>query len=107
MLPATLSTRFEGGYMEAIRRICPDISTRDFWARMPRYAKAPSRSGYDWREAPTISGINMRGLRFRQQNGLIAWTPRSGSDALKEKVRGKMSQADMDNNTTENVYMDD
>ena len=106
MLPATLSTRFEGGFIEAIRRICPDINTRDFWARMPRWAKAPSPvGGYDSRAAPDISGINMRGLRFRQQNGLIAWTARSGSQALKEKVKNKMSQADKDNNTTENVYM--
>ena len=91
--------------MEAIRRICPRINTRDFLARMPRWASTPTPGGYGSKAPPTISGINMRAQRFREDNGLVAWTTRRGSAALRQKVMNKMSQADKDNNTTENVYM--
>ena len=91
--------------MEALLRLCPQMATRDFWARMPKYIKSPGTYGQKNQLAPTFSAINMRCARFRKQNGLIAWSTRHGSDVLRARVVGKMSQEDKDNNTTENVYM--
>lgn len=91
--------------MEALLRICPQMTTRDFWARMPQWVKPPGTYGHNSQLAPTFSAINMRCARFRKMNGLIAWSSRHGSDALREKVFSKMSQEDKDNNKTENVFM--
>ncbi|KAG7005105.1 hypothetical protein G7Y79_00021g049720 [Physcia stellaris] len=85
LLPATLSSQFEGGYMEALLRLCPQMATRDFWARMPKWIKPPGTYGHKSQLAPTFSALNMR-------------------DVLKAKVVNKMSQEDKDNNTTENVF---
>lgn len=90
--------------MEALLRLCPQMATRDFWARMPKWIKPPGTYGHKSQLAPTLSAINMRCARFRERNGMIAWSIRHGSDVLKAKVVNKMSQEDKDNNTTENVF---
>ena len=102
LIPATLSSQFEGGFMEAIRRICRGISTRDFWVRMPEAVVSPDRNG---QKGVTIgvTALGNRQERFRLKNGLIAWTFRGRSkNPLREAIWAKLSPADRRNNTTRN-----
>ena len=87
--------------MEAIRRICRGIQTRDFWARMPEYVVAPDAEG-NGGVTVGLTGLSNRQEQFRFRNGLVSWTGRGGSDQLKEAVSKKLSQQDRANNTTRN-----
>ena len=43
-----------------------------------------------------------RQKKFREDNGLISWTGRGGSDKLKQAVMDRLNPTDRANNTTEN-----
>ena len=102
LIPATLSSHFEGGFMEAIRRICPNISTRDFWVRMPEAVVSPDAGGQKG-VSIGVTALGNRQERFRLNNGLIAWVFRGGSEnPLREAIWAKLSPADRRNNTTRN-----
>ena len=102
LIPATLSSQFEGGFMEAIRRICRGISTRDFWVRMPEAVVSPDGDGQKGASIG-VTALGNRQERFRLNNGLIAWGLRGGSEnPLREAIWAKLSPADRMNNTTRN-----
>lgn len=92
LIPATLSSQFEGGLMEAIRRLCPGISTRDFWARMPNAGDKRVR-------AVGITALANRQERFRFNNGLVSWVNR-GFDPVKDAVKAKLSPSELADNST-------
>lgn len=103
LLPATISTMFEGGYMEAIRRLCPGISNKDFLSRMPPYIKTPDENGENGKTI-TITGLGNRQEAFRNAHGLVAWIARGGTRFLREAIEKKLSPMDLINNTTQNFY---
>ena len=92
LIPATLSTKFEGGYMEAIRRLCAGIRVYDFWARMPAVANVSVSIG--------VTGLANRTERFRNLNGLAPWGLRSGANLLRDAIQARLSQADRATNST-------
>lgn len=94
LIPATLSTQFEGGYIEAIRRLCAGIRLYDFWARMPTDHSDRSIGA---------TGLGNRAERFRNDNGLAPWRSKNGGTELRDAIRAKMSQADRDANSTRNI----
>ena len=88
--------------MEAIRRICSSITTRDFWVRMPTIDRTPNASG----KRPKTVGITAlanRQERFRERNGLIAWKHRAcGADPIKEAIKARLRHDDLAHNSTRN-----
>lgn len=82
-MPATISTKVEGGLQEAICREDSRIDVKDFRARMmenPRGRKKGKR--------PTLSAISMRRSRFRWRAGYLSWTTRTGSQDIKDYLDG-------------------
>lgn len=95
LIPATLSTKFEGGYMEAIRRLCAGIRVYDFWVRMPVADNVSVSIG--------VTGLANRTERFRNENGLAPWRLRSGANHLRDAIQARLSQADRDANSTRSI----
>lgn len=96
-LPATLSTRFSGQYMEAITRLDPRISHNDFLVRMP--ARRVGRDSYTVRPPYSLSTIAMRMSRFRQEHGLLSWTKREGSKNIRDNVLSRLPWENIENNS--------
>ena len=69
--------------MEAIRRINPKITHKDFRARMPHY-RSISDSGEGLKSMYSLTAIGMRMTRFRARAGCIAWERRAGSDTVQQ-----------------------
>ena len=93
ILPVTLSSLYEGEFIEAVRRICRGIQPQDLWARMPQ-----PRSG----KKLGLTALTNRQKKVREDNGLISWTGRGGSDKLRQAVLSRLSRQDRANNTTRN-----
>lgn len=94
--------------MEATRRLCSGVQTRDFWARTPRYTPnrdvtmddgTVAKAGVEIKIGNT--GLTNRTRDFREANGLISWIPRAGSEKLREAVWTRLSPQDRANNSTE------
>ena len=101
-LPSTLSTEFSGGYMEAITRLDPRIGHKDFRARMPRTRRI-GRDGQTVRPSYSLSTIGMRMTRFRQEQGLISWTKREGSESIRDFLISSLPQENIEANSTRGV----
>lgn len=101
-LPATLSTEFSGEYMEAITRLDPRISHKDFRARMPETRRI-GRDGQTVRPSYSLSTIGMRMTRFRQEQGLISWTKREGSESIRDFLISNLPQENIEANSTRGV----
>ncbi len=77
-MPATISSMVEGGLQEAIIREDSRIDAKDFHVRMPTDPKGKGKMSL-----PGLSAISMRRSRFRWRAGYLSWTPRTGSDDIK------------------------
>lgn len=78
--------------MEALLRMCTQMTPLDIWQRTMRSSKKqkdPGRTAY-----------NARRERFRKSSGLIAWTQRPGSQAIKEATRKAMGEWGRQNSST-------
>lgn len=82
-LPDTLSSALHGRDMEAMKRTDPRIQQRDFMARMP--PRHTTQAGTR-RSVQTPSSIGMRMTRFRQQQGMLSWTGRDGSQTIRSAL---------------------
>lgn len=80
-MPATISTKVEGGLQEAITREDSRIDVKDFRARM---MENPRSKGKRRLTRPSLSAISMRRSRFRWRAGYLSWTTRTGSQDIKE-----------------------
>ncbi|MCJ1257952.1 hypothetical protein MMC24_005780 [Lignoscripta atroalba] len=69
-IPLTCSSLMEGWLQEAIVRLNPAITGRDFLARMLK-------------DKVNVNALSMRRTRFREKAGCISWTKRAGSDNVK------------------------
>ena len=70
--------------------MCPGMDSRDIFGRTPDVPSVPVGS----------SGFNARRNRFRDQNGLISWTFRTGSEAMKKATLKKIGKWGLKNNST-------
>lgn len=82
-VPDTLSSALHGRDMEAMKRIDPRIQQRDFMARMP--LRHTTQAGTR-RPLQSASSIGMRMTRFRQQQGLLSWIGRDGSQTIRNAL---------------------
>lgn len=82
-LPDTLSSALAGREMEAMKRTDPRIQQRDFMARMPLRHTTPAGTR---RPLQSASSIGMRMTRFRQQQGLLSWIGRDGSQTIRNAL---------------------
>lgn len=85
-IPWVLSSEYEGYDMEVVRRLNPNITFRDFRARMPRFIIKGSTRKNGW----GLSTLSMRNTRFRLGACCLAWTNREGSDVLKAYLDEKL-----------------
>ncbi|KAL8779132.1 MAG: hypothetical protein Q9213_007093 [Squamulea squamosa] len=77
-IPSCLSSKIEGGRLEAMRREIGLINKEDFRARMPHKVLG---------EAPTSEGaLAMRMTRFREDAGLPSANPRPGSEGKRRAL---------------------
>lgn len=96
-MPATISTKVEGGLQEAITREDSRIDVKDFRARM---MENPKGKGKRASTRPTLSAISMRRSRFRWRAGYLSWTPRTGTGDIKEYLDGLLPEACKTSNST-------
>lgn len=96
-MPATISTKAEGGLQEAITREDSRIDVKDFRARM---MENPKGKGKRTSTRPTLSAISMRRSRFRWRAGYLSWTPRTGTGDIKEYLDGLLPDACKTSNST-------
>lgn len=104
IIPATLSSELSGRDMEAMKRLDLRISRKDFRARMPSTIMVGGKNKVR-KPLYTLSALAMRTTRFRKENGLISWTDREGSDSIREHVRARMSQTNIDANSTQGMRL--
>lgn len=96
-IPLVLSSQYEGYDIEVVRRLNPNISFRDFRARMPRsFIKGSTR-----RSSWGLSTLSIRNTLFRLAARCLAWTDREGSDILKAYLDTILPQACHAENSTE------
>ncbi|KAG7005106.1 hypothetical protein G7Y79_00021g049730 [Physcia stellaris] len=91
LLNDTCSSKIEGGCLEALFRLCPGMRARDIFGRTPDVPSVPKGD----------SGFNARRNRFREQNGLVSWTFRTGSEPMWKAVEKKIGRWGLLNNSTE------
>ena len=96
-IPLVLSSAYEGYDMEVVRRLNPQITYRDFRARMPRSFIKGSKVKSAW----GASTLSMRNTRFRLSACCLAWEDREGSDKLKGYLDSLLPQECQDANSTE------
>lgn len=96
-MPATISTKVEGGLQEAISREDSRIDVKDFRARM---MENPKGKGKQKSTRPTLSAISMRRSRFRWRAGYLSWTTRTGSQDIKAYLDGLLPEACKLSNST-------
>lgn len=96
-MPATISTKVEGGLQEAITREDSRIDVKDFRARMMENC---NDSGRGKSALPSLSAISMRRSRFRWRAGLLSWTTRTGSQDIKDYLDSLLPDACKINNST-------
>lgn len=82
-LPDTLSSALHGRDMEAMKRTDPRIQQRDIMARMPLRHTTPAGTR---RPLQSASSIGMRMTRFRQQQGMLSWLGRDGSQTIRDAL---------------------
>ncbi|KAL8827081.1 MAG: hypothetical protein Q9191_003402 [Dirinaria sp. TL-2023a] len=87
-LPKTISSQEPGWSLEAMSRLNEWINMDDFRDRMPHEHR------------PTVRSLSMRRSRFRWNAGLLAWTPREGSKAIKEYLESKLPKICLETNST-------
>lgn len=96
-IPLVLSSAYEGYDMEVVRRLNPQITYRDFRARMPRsFIKGSTR-----KDSLGPSTLSMRNTRFRLSACCLAWDDRQGSDTLKEYLDAILPPECLRANSTE------
>lgn len=78
-IPLVLSSAYEGYDIEVVRRLNPNITYRDFRARMPRSIIKGTTRKDSW----GTSTLSMRNSRFRLATCCLAWAEREGSDEFK------------------------
>ena len=86
-IPLTCSSLMEGWLQEAIVRLNPAITGRDFLARMLK-------------DKVNVNALSMRRTRFREKAGCISWTKRAGSDNVKRYMDLILPTVCLDNNST-------
>ncbi len=97
-LPATISSKEDGCFLEGMLREDPRMSWDDMAARMPwREIADPTLppSSYHLQFMPCVSNNTggMRRLRFRVHAGCIAWTEREGSENLQTLIEAEGGRA--------------
>lgn len=102
-LPATLSAELSGQHMEAIARLDPRISHRDFLARMPKERRIRRNGQTIIKPSYSLSAIGMRMTRFRQENGLLSWTTREGSQNINQHLMNRLPPENYEANSTRGI----
>ena len=96
-LPATISSMIEGGRMEAMTRLNPRLTQKDFRARMPPMTVLKSGRS---KALCGLSALGQKTGRFRKAMGIVAWKVRDGSEAIRSYVVNKLSTQDRQAGTT-------
>lgn len=96
-MPATISTKVEGGLQEAITREDSRIDVKDFRARM---MANPRKKGKRRLPLPSLSTISMRRSRFRWRAGYLSWTTRTGSQDIKDYLDSLLPEECKRSNST-------
>ena len=99
-LPSTISSRAEGGHMEAWFRLNGRLTQADIRGRMP--ATVLMKSG----NAKSIFGLSAIGNRcgnFRSENSIPAWSKHSGTEAISSFMVGRLSDAGLAANSTQEL----
>lgn len=82
--------------MEAMKRLDSRISHRDFQARMP--PRLVGKKGKA-EEPFSISSIGMKMSRFREREGLLAWTDREGTETITKALLEWLPKENVEQNT--------
>ena len=80
--------------MEALLRMCRKMTPMDIWQRTMPIASESKRKDAG------RTAYNARRDRFRRRSGLIAWTQRPGSMAIKKAVAEKIGEWGREHNST-------
>ncbi|KAL8719520.1 MAG: hypothetical protein Q9225_003487 [Loekoesia sp. 1 TL-2023] len=96
-LPATISSKENGCFLEGMYREDPRLKWTDFVARMPMAPHPP----LVYKPVVEYQTFAMRRTRFRIQAGCIAWTMRDGSDDLRELITQKLPVECIEANSTQ------
>lgn len=102
-LPAILSAELSGQHMEAIARLDPRISHRDFLARMPKERRIRRNGQTIIKPSYSLSAIGMRVSRFRQENGLLSWNKREGSQNINQHLINRLPLENYEANSTRGI----
>ena len=99
-LPDTLSSAIEGWYLEAVMRLDRRIQRETIRARLPD-ARRPPNSKVESKGMFALTAISNKRMRFRRNEGLVAWDSRTASMELNDYFRSFIPQASLDRNSNE------
>ncbi|KAI4265790.1 MAG: hypothetical protein L6R35_007037, partial [Caloplaca aegaea] len=104
-LPATISSKEDGCFLEGMFREDPrimwdDIIARVPWKEVPRAAPSPSETPSLYEPIIDFHAMSMRCARFRNQAACISWKRRGGSDKLREVMESYLPPDCVASNST-------
>lgn len=100
-LPDTLSSAVEGWYLEAVMRLDSRILRETIRARLPDVRRPPKSRKSESEGMYALTAISNKRLRFRQDEGLVAWDSRAVSGEMNDYFRSFIPQASLDRNSNE------
>ncbi|MDI1486689.1 MAG: hypothetical protein OHK93_005949 [Ramalina farinacea] len=100
-LPDTLSSAVEGWYLEAVMRLDSRILRETIRARLPDVRRPPKSKKADSERMYALTAISNKRLRFRHDEGLVAWDSRAVSTEMNDYFRSFIPQASLDRNSNE------
>ena len=100
-LPDTLSSAIEGWYLEAVMRLDSRILRETIRARLPDSRRPPKSRKVETESMYALTAISNKRLRFRHNEGLVAWDSRAVSTEMNNYFRSFIPQASLDRNTNE------
>ncbi|KAL8987180.1 MAG: hypothetical protein Q9177_003591 [Variospora cf. flavescens] len=104
-LPAAISSKEDGCFLEGMFREDPrimwdDIIARVPWKEVPRAAPSPSDTPSLYEPIIDFHAMSMRCARFRNQAACISWKRRGGSDKLREVMESYLPPDCVASNST-------
>ena len=100
-LPDTLSSAIEGWYLEAVMRLDNRILRETIRARLPDVRRPPKSRTSESEGMYALSAISNKRLRFRNDEGLVAWSSRRVSTEKNDYFRSFIPQSSLDRNSNE------
>ena len=95
-IPLVCAEAMEGGLMEAIKRTDPNITHKDFRARMPHFQ---GREGYT-RPLCIVTALSNRQWRFRIRTGCLSWDTRQGSAIIRRYMENLYPASCLETNSS-------